>query len=116
MRFLFFLIVFLSFPAYAADWEHVGSRGMMEYIVITEEKIYDKNVYFDAIDSICVPYQFCHVMFWADKKHVPISWPMTEEQIQARTLEYFYNANSDEKTFAWNCTVIEDESCMITID
>ncbi len=112
MRFFIFLCVLASSSAYAADWEHAGSRGMMEYVVVAEEKKYEKEIYLKAIDSICVPLQFCHVMFWADTSHVPTAWPMTDEQKQAMTLEYFYNANSDEKIFTWNCDVIDDESCM----
>jgi|GEM_PF-5625978 len=84
----------------------------MEFIVVAEEKNSEKEVYLDAINSVCVPYQFCHVMFWADKKDVPTAWPMTEEQMQAMTREYFYNANSNEKIFTWNCDVIDDESCV----
>lgn len=84
----------------------------MEYVVVAEEKKSEKETYLKAIDSICVPLQFCHVMFWTDAKHVPTAWPMTDEQKQAMALEYFYNANSDEKIFTWNCDVIDDESCV----
>lgn len=114
MRFLFLLLIFFSLPVYAADWEHVGSRGMMEFVVVAKENIAEKKIYLDAIDSICAPNQFCHVMFWAKKDLVPTSWPMTEEQIQAMTLEYFYHANEEETIFTWNCDVIDDESCVTT--
>jgi hypothetical protein len=111
MRFLLLLLIFLSLPVYAADWEKSGSRGMMEFVVIRQEKFAEKEVYFDAIDSICAPDKFCHVMFWADKKYVPTSWPMTEEQRQAMTLDYFFNPNSKEKVFDWNCDLFDDERC-----
>lgn len=85
---------------------------MMEYVVVLKEKSSEKAIYLDAIGSICAPHQFCHVMFWVDKKYVPTAWPMTDDQKHAMTLEYFYNANSGEKMFGWNCDVIDDESCM----
>lgn len=112
MRFLFLLLVFFTLPVYAADWEQAGSRGMMQFVVVPEEKSTDKEAYLDAIDSICSPNQFCHVMFWTDKEHVPTSWPMTMEQRQAMTLDYFFNPNSREKTFTWNCDFFDDESCV----
>lgn len=84
----------------------------MEYVVVSEEKKSEKEIYLKAINSICAPFQFCHIMFWTDAEHVPTGWPMTDEQKQAMTLEYFYNANSDEKIFTWNCDVTDDERCV----
>ena len=103
-------------PVYAADWEKAGSRGMMEFVVVNQEKITEKEVYLEAINSICAPDQFCHVMFWADKTHVPTSWPMTEEQRQAMTLDYFFNPNSDEKIFTWNCGIFGEDDCIDNSD
>jgi hypothetical protein len=110
--FFSFLLLCCSICAYAADWEKVGSRGMMEFVVIAKEHEANEKAYLDIISNICMPGEFCHVMFWTDKKDVPSSWPMTEEQKDAMTVDYFYNANSDETIFLWNCRIVDDpEKC-----
>ncbi|WP_107737647.1 hypothetical protein [Desulfonatronum sp. SC1] len=111
MRLLFLLLVFFSLPVYAADWEKAGSRGMMEFVVVNQEKTAEKEVYLEAINIICAPDQFCHVMFWSDKSHVPTSWPMTEKQWRTMTLDYFFNPKSKEKTFTWNCDFFDEQNC-----
>ena len=97
------LSLLLPLSGHAQDWEKVKSRGMMEFVVVAKDKEADENVYLDAIKQICPQGEYCRIMFWSNRDDVPMSWPMTDTQENSMTVDYFYNANSDEVLFLWNC-------------
>jgi len=107
-RSIFIIIgaIFFSTFSYAQDWSVAGKRGIMTFVVINKEKEKDERIYQEAISSLSVDGDFCKILFWSNKKDVPISWPMTEDERKAIIADYFYNENSGEKKFILNIAII----------
>lgn len=111
-RVIYLILLYLIFPVKlsAQDWHLVGTRGIMNFVVVSKEREADKDVYLDAIQSICKVGENCKVIFWTSEDQVPTSWPMTDAQKESRVVDYFKEGNSEEEKFLWNCRIVNDPS------
>lgn len=111
-RVFYLILLYLIFPLklYAQDWHLAGTRGIMNFVVVSKEREADKDVYLEAIQSICKVGENCKIIFWASADHVPTSWPMTDAQRESRVVDYFKEGNSEEEKFLWNCRIVNDPS------
>lgn len=93
-------------------WKHVHTIGMMDLVVVDRAQEKNKDVYRQAIASVCAPKikarGFCKVMFWASAGLVPRSLPMTQAQLSAMRANWTWNANTDHRSLLWSCDIDPD--------
>lgn len=75
------------------NYERVGSQGKMHFTYIESDASVSKESYLQVGDYICKGESVCIVMFWNDKSLIPISLPMTDEQVNAKIAHYNLNKN-----------------------
>ena len=86
---------------YAQDWNVVGKRGMMTFVVVSPEREKEESVYKEVIQDLCVEGEFCKVLFWSNPEDVPKSWPMTDHEKNSKVADYYCNGNSGEVKFVF---------------
>lgn len=74
-------------------YEQVASEGQFHFVYVNESYA-QKSAYREIADYLCRGERICIVMFWNDKTQVPLSLPMTDAQVDAKTAHYNLNKNT----------------------
>jgi hypothetical protein len=110
-----YLIIFITFifpltSSYGKDWEMERIVGKVAMVYVSKEKENDVQVYKDAVNDLCKKGQFCMIMFWSNKKHIPTSFPMSDKQEKELNASYTFNPKTGYKKLLWNCRIVNDPS------
>lgn len=89
-------------------WELIRMLRMDALVVIDKEKETDVGVYQKAARALCVPGKHCFISFWSDRRYVPSSFPMTDEQVDAQIASYTKNPTTGYDKLLWNCRIKND--------
>jgi hypothetical protein len=74
-------------------YERVAGQGNVHFIYVNESYA-QKSAYREIADYICSRERICIVMFWNDRAQVPLTLPMTDAQVDAKTAHYNLNKNT----------------------
>lgn len=86
-----------------SPWNHVGSIGMRQLVVIDPAASGDAEMLKAAANSVCAPDQPCMVMFWSEEAAVPTKMPMTRAQQDAVVAQYLRNPASGSEELLLKC-------------
>lgn len=87
------LLVFLGFSSnFASGYEVVSRVGMMNFVLV-KEGVSRHSLLLDA-GRVCSGYQVCIAMFWTDRRLIPTSMPMSDDQARAKYAHYNLNKNT----------------------
>ena len=108
------LVLGFAVIALAGDgYVRTGSKGIMHFVQVDQDKATDLDTYHRAIEEYCEPGVKCQVLFWTE--NAPVAFPFSREQVKGRTAYWQYNAKKDTHRFFVDCKLfgeVEDTECL----
>jgi hypothetical protein len=102
------LLLLLSAPCIAAEWQQLGGQGMMKFVLVSKSKESEEATYREAIRSLCGASGYCYISFWSERALVPKRLPMTDAQVDAQTASYTRNPATGYEELLWSCRLRSD--------
>jgi hypothetical protein len=90
------------------EWKLVRSvsneqGGTMDFVVVPEQRRFDRPYYEEISNAICGPRGNCMVHFWSDERHVPTSAWMSGTALTEMTAQYERSLTYDAPVLRLAC-------------
>jgi hypothetical protein len=116
MKQILIALTILSFAvvAVAGDgYKHTGSKGIMRFVQVDEDKAKDVDTYKRAIAELCTPDARCQVLFWTE--NAPVDFPFSREQVKGQKAYWQFSEKSGTHRLYVDCKFfgdVEDAECL----
>lgn len=87
------------------EWQLIRTQGMMKLVLVNKSKERDRSVYQDATKALCVPGDYCYVLFWSSRASVPKRMPMSDAQARAEVANYTHNPTTHFDELLMTCRI-----------
>lgn len=84
-------------------WQVAGSLGLLQFVVVSGERIRQREFYDEVIAARCPPDTTCFVRFFTNATGAPVALPLADAILAEPAASFQRSAKQSNEVFEWSC-------------
>ncbi|MGB7992101.1 MAG: hypothetical protein WCF44_22070 [Candidatus Methylophosphatis roskildensis] len=90
-------------PSAGPGWQVAGRLGLLQFVVVSGERIRQRAFYDEVIAARCPPDATCFVRFFTNSTGAPVALPLADAILAEPAASFQRSAKQSNEVFEWSC-------------
>lgn len=98
-------------PSSGPGWQVAGSLGLLQFVVVSGDRIRQREFYDEVIAARCPPDVTCFLRFFTNSSGAPVAMPLADAIVAEPAASFQRSAKQNNEVFEWSCRLGLSGNC-----
>lgn len=98
-------------PSSGPGWRVAGSLGLLQFVVVSGDRIRQREFYDEVIAARCPPDVTCFLRFITNSSGAPVAMPLADAILAEPAASFQRSAKQNNEVFEWSCRLGLSGNC-----